>query len=235
MKSLKALFVMALMTPSLLLAAESATNSVYIDQIGDSSVILINQKGQSNVIGSEANRFQLQGDSQAVTVNQNGVGNNIQGSIIQADNLDETQTYVGDNNDVTFNEGSGASVAESTRTLVVTGDSNTLTFNQGTLASSTNATQTMHVTGDGNEYTSTINANDVTNTVDIVGDTNTVTMLQNGYAGKNVDLDVTGNGNTYNINQTSTTHVDTLKISTTGNDSTVTIRQCNAGAIGNGC
>ena len=86
-----------------------------------------------------------------------------------------------------------------------------------------------------NTYTSTINANDVTNTVDVTGSNNTVTMLQNGYAGKNVDLDIVGDHNTYNINQTSTTNVDTLKISTTGNNSNITINQCNAGGFGNGC
>jgi hypothetical protein len=231
---LSKVFIMLLMTPSLLFAAD-ATNSVYIDQIGDSSTITINQKGQSNVIGSEANRFQFQGDSQTVLINQNGVGNSIQGSIVQGDNVTETQNYVGDNNSVTFDEGSGASVEGSTRTLTVTGDSNTLVFNQGTLASSTDATQTINVTGDLNTYTSTINANDVTNTVDVTGSSNQVTMVQNGYAGKNVDLDITGNSNTYTINQTSVNNVDTLKISTTGSNTTVHINQCNAGGQGNGC
>ena len=235
MKSLKTSFIMAVLVPSSLLAAESATNSVYIDQIGDSSTILINQKGQSNILGSEGSRFQFQGNSQDVIINQNGVGNNIQGEIVQGDNVTETQNYVGDNNTVVFDEGSGASVAGSTRTLTVTGDSNTLTFNQGTLASSTNAEQEISFEGDGNTYTSTINANDVHNDVEVKGDSNTLTMVQNGHAGKNTEIEIEGNHNTMTINQTSATHVDTLKISTEGNGTNILINQCHTGGIGNGC
>ena len=54
-------------------------------------------------------------------------------------------------------------------------------------------------------------------------------ILQNGFAGKNIDLTVAGNTNKFTINQKSTLNVDSIKINTVGNGSTVLINQCNAG------
>jgi hypothetical protein len=209
--------------------AQSTTNSIFIDQVGDSSVITVTQKGQGNTIGTEQNRVVLQGNSQTITTTQEGNNNSIQGSIVQADNVDMNVTVTGDSNELIYDQGDAASVAGSTKTLEVTGDSNNLTFNQGTAASATNATQTITVTGDTNTLTSTINADDVVNTKTIAGDGNTITTVQNGTAGKNIEMLLTGNTNTVAINQQSTTNVDTLKINSTSNGSTITINQCNAG------
>lgn len=228
MKIAKALFVMSLLTSSLAMA-QSTTNSIYIDQVGDNSTISVTQKGQSNKIGTEQNRVVLQGNSQTLTVKQEGNNNAINGSIEQADNVEYDTTVTGDNNTLTYDQGGSGSVAGSTKTLTVTGDSNSLTFNQGTTSSATGATQTIAVTGDTNTITSTINADDVVNTKTIVGDGNTITTVQNGTAGKNIEMLLTGSTNTVAVNQTSTTNVDTLKINSTSTGSTITINQCNAG------
>lgn len=228
MKIAKALFIMSMMTSSLALA-QSTTNSIYIDQVGNSSTISITQKGQNNRIGSEQTRVTIEGNSQTITTTQEGNGNLIQGSIVQADNLNMDVTVTGDNNTLTYDKGAAASVAGSTKTLTVTGDSNNLTFNQGTAASATGATQTIAVTGDTNTYTSTINADDVVNDVAVTGDGNTVAMTQDGTAGKNVEMVLTGSTNNVTVNQKSTTNVDTLKINSTSTGSTITINQCNAG------
>lgn len=228
MKLAKAFFIMSLMTSSLALA-QSTTNSIYIDQVGDSSTISITQKGQSNKIGTEQNRVTIQGNSQTLTVKQEGNNNSIQGSIVQADNLDADVTVTGDNNNLTYDMGDAASVSGSTKTLTVTGDSNSMTFNQGTVSSATGATQTIAITGDTNTYTSTINTDDVVNDVTVAGDQNTIAMTQNGTAGKNVEMVLTGSTNNVTVNQKSTTNVDTLKINSTSTGSTITINQCNAG------
>jgi hypothetical protein len=131
---------------------------------------------------------------------------------------------------ISLPDASGTLVTDtSTQTLTVTGDSNELTFNQGTAASATGATQTIEITGDTNTLTSTINADDVVNTKTIAGDNNTITTLQEGTAGKNIEMLLTGNTNTVEIKQSSTINVDTLKINSTSNGSTITINQCNAG------
>jgi hypothetical protein len=228
MKNRLILAAMSLLASSVALA-QSTTNSIFIEQVGDGSVITITQKGQGNKIGTEQNRVVLEGNNQTITTTQEGNNNSIQGSIVQADNVEMDVTVTGDSNEITYDQGDAASVAGSTQTLAVTGDSNTLTFNQGTAASATNATQTITITGDTNTLTSTINADDVVNTKTIAGDDNTITTVQNGTAGKNIEMLLTGNTNTVVVNQQSTTNVDTLKINSTSNGSTITINQCNAG------
>lgn len=226
--AIRALFVMLLGAP-LSSYAQSTTNSIYIDQVGDASTITITQKGQNNKIGTEQNRFQIGGDAQTMTVTQQGNGNQINGQIVQADNIDYGVTFTGDNNTMTVNHGDSASVAGSTLVLGVTGSSNDVSLTQGDASSSTNADQTITIGGDQNVYASIINADDVTNVVTISGDQNTFNMTQNGHAGKNVTSTVTGNGNTISVSQTSTLNVDTLNITHTGNGNTIAVSQCNAG------
>jgi hypothetical protein len=228
MKNKLMLAAMALLASSVAMA-QSTTNSIFIEQVGDGSTITIVQKGQSNKIGTEQNRVVLEGNNQTITATQEGNNNSIQGSIVQADNVEMDVTVTGDNNAIVYDQGDAASVAGSTKTLAVTGDSNTLTFNQGTAASATGATQTIAITGDTNTFTSTINADDVVNTKTVIGDGNTITTVQNGTAGKNIEMLLTGSTNTVAINQQSTTNVDTLKIDSTSTGSTITINQCNAG------
>ena len=90
--AIRALFVMLLGAP-LSSYAQSTTNSIYIDQVGDASTITITQKGQNNKIGTEQNRFQIGGDAQTMTVTQQGNGNQINGQIVQADNIDYGVTF----------------------------------------------------------------------------------------------------------------------------------------------
>jgi hypothetical protein len=228
MKFKSMMFIMAMLSSSLALA-QSTTNSIFIEQVGDNSNITIVQKGQNNRIGSEQNRLMLDGNGQIINTTQEGNNNLIQGSIVQADNVSTDTTVTGDSNTITYDRGDAASVSSSSETVVVTGSSNTLAFNQGTASSATGATQTIEITGDTNTLTSTINADDVVNTKTIAGDGNTITTVQNGTAGKNIEMILTGNTNTVTVNQQSTTNVDTLKINSTGSNGTITVNQCNAG------
>jgi hypothetical protein len=228
MKFKSVMLVMAMLSSSLAFA-QSTTNSIFIEQVGDNSTITIVQKGQNNRIGSEQNRLMLDGNGQIINTTQEGNNNLIQGSIVQADNVSTDTTVTGDSNTITYDRGDAASVSSSSETVVVTGSSNNLTFNQGTAASATGATQTIEITGDTNTLTSTINADDVVNTKTIAGDGNTITTVQDGTAGKNIEMILTGNTNTVTVNQKSTNNVDTLKIDSTSSGSTITINQCNAG------
>ena len=228
MKFKSMMFIMAMLSSSLAFA-QSTTNSIFIEQVGDNSTITIVQKGQNNRIGSEQNRLMLDGNGQIINTTQEGNNNLIQGSIVQADNVSTDTTVTGDSNTITYDRGDAASVSSSSETVVVTGSSNNLTFNQGTAASATGATQTIEITGDTNTLTSTINADDVVNTKTIAGDGNTITTVQDGTAGKNIEMLLTGNTNTVTVNQKSTNNVDTLKIDSTSSGSTITINQCNAG------
>ena len=227
--AIKAFFVMLLMATSLSAYAQSTTNSIYIDQVGSSSTINLTQKGQNNKIGTEQNRFQIQGDSQTINSTQQGNGNQMNGQIVNADNINYGLTVTGDSNSVTFDHGDSASVAGSDLTLGITGNSNSVTLTQGSTSSSTNADQVIDITGDHNTYTSTINADDVKNRMTVTGDTNTLTMTQNGHSNKEVTSTVTGSNNTITVDQTSTLNVDKINITHTGSGNTIAISQCNAG------
>ena len=227
--AIKALFVMLLSATSLSAYAQSTTNSIYIDQVGDASTINITQKGQNNKIGTEQNRFQIGGDAQLINVTQQGNNNQMNGKVVQADNIDYGVNVTGDSNELTFDHGDASSVAGSKLVLGVTGGSNIVSLTQGDTSSSTNADQEITIGGDQNTYTSHINADDVKNRMTIAGDQNSLTMVQNGFAGKEVTSTVTGNGNTITVNQTSTLNVDKINITHTGSGNTIGINQCNAG------
>lgn len=218
--------LMILVSPTL---AKADPNSIYIDQIGDNSTITLTQTGNKNAIGTELRPFTLQGNAQTVTVKQTGVNNKVDGKIENANGVNVNVNNTGDSNQITFDYGSAASIAESSLTLAIIGSLNTVSLTQGDTASSTNATQEITITGDQNEYTSIINTNDVTNTFDLTGDSNTISMLQEGYDGKNVSAVLTGSNNNLTINQTSTLNADSLTINSNSNSSNFVINQCNSG------
>lgn len=230
MRIIKLGLIMTLMTSSFAYG-QSTTNSIYIDQVGDSSTITLTQEGQGNQIGDRSTQtpFVLQGDGQNVDVTMTGNQNTMNGDIKQSDGSSTTVVATGDSNKFVFDVGNAAAAGGSTSLITVAGSSNEMTFTQGATSSATNLNQTVTIQGDLNKYTSTVETNDVTNTVSITGDSNEMTMLQNGYAGKNVDLTLAGNQNTIAINQKSTLNVDSIKINSVSTGSTFTINQCNAG------
>ena len=69
MKNNLMLAVIALLASSVALA-QSTTNSIFIEQVGDNSNINIIQKGQNNRIGSEQNRMTLDGNGQIINTTQ---------------------------------------------------------------------------------------------------------------------------------------------------------------------
>ena len=231
MKQIKALLlVMALMTPTLSYG-QSTTNSIYIQQVGDGSNITIKQEGQGNQIGDRTTDTPvvLQGDGQVVDIVMDGNSNKINGDIKQSDGSTTTVTMTGDNNDLNFDVGNAADTGGSTSTLTVAGSSNEFNFNQGKVSSATNLTQTFALTGDLNTVTQNVEANDIENVFTVAGDSNVITTTQNGYAGKNVDMVLTGSQNNVTVNQKSTLNVDSIKLNSTSSGSTILINQCNVG------
>lgn len=231
MKAIKrSLLVMALMTPTLSYS-QSTTNSIYIEQVGDASTINISQEGQGNEIGNRTTDTPvvLQGDGQVVDISMDGNSNKINGDIKQSDGSTTDITIAGDSNELNFDVGNAGDTGGSTSTIDITGSSNELNFNQGKVSSATNMTQNLTIEGDLNKVTQNVEANDVENTIAVIGDSNTLTTTQNGAAGKNIDMLLTGNQNTVTVNQTSTLNVDSIKLNSTSSGSTITINQCNAG------
>ncbi len=231
MKIIKSsILVMALMTTTLTYG-QSTTNSIYIDQVGDASNITIIQEGQGNEIGNRTTDtpMNLQGDGQVVNINMDGSSNKINGDIKQSDGSTTNVTISGDSNVIDFDVGNAADTGGSTSTLAISGSSNQMQFNQGKVSSATNFTQAFTLAGDLNTVTQNVEANDVENTFMVSGDSNVINTTQNGYAGKNIDMTLTGSQNTVNVNQTSTLNVDSIKLNSTSSGSTININQCSAG------
>jgi hypothetical protein len=158
-----------------------------------------------------------------------GNSNKLNGDIKQSNGSTTTVVATGDSNNIDFDVGNGADTGGSTTTLTIEGSSNDVALTQGSVSSATNANQTITVTGDQNKYTSKIEANDVTNVVAVTGDSNEFNILQNGQAGKNITLGLTGSGNQVNINQKSTQNVDSITVTSTSSNGNFTINQCNVG------
>ena len=224
LKKIKGLSLLMVMISS---TAIANPNAIYIEQVGEASTITVTQTGQNNTIGSENDRFILGGNAQDMIIVQSGSNNIINGRITNAAGVKYNVNITGNSNENIFNTGSIASVAGTEQTMSITGDNNFTTFNQGDISSSTNAKLTYAFTGDYNTLTTNINTDDVFNLVNVTGDQNTITTTQNGYAGKKIEMNVIGSLNTINIDQKSTTNVDTLKLDTTGTGSTINITQCN--------
>ena len=222
-KKIKSLSLLIVMLSSTAIAQ----NAIYIEQVGDSSAINVTQTGNQNKIGSEQNRFELEGNAQNVNITQTGQGNVLEGRITNASNYNFNADITGDTNQVTMNAGGIASVSGTTQNLTITGSTNDVTFNQGATNSATNGLLNYTIAGDLNTLVTNIETDDVINTVNVDGDGNQITTTQNGMAGKNIDMNVIGSTNVINVNQTSTLNVDTLKINTTGSGSTININQCN--------
>ncbi len=224
------LLVMALMTPTLL-NAQSTTNSIYIDQVGDSSQITIKQEGQGNQIGNRDTDIPvaLQGNGQTVNVSMVGNQNKLNGDIKQSDGSSTTVAVTGDSNDIKFDVGASGDTGGSTSALTVNGSGNDLTFNQGQTSAATNLNQTYTIQGDLNTVVHNVETNDVTNAVAVSGDSNNLAITQNGASGKNIDMTLTGSQNNITVNQKSTLNVDSIKVNSTSTGSTMVINQCNAG------
>jgi len=155
--------------------ANAAGNSIYIDQIGDTSTISITQTGNSNEIGSANSRAIIDGNSNLITIDQIG-NSNILDMNIEGDGNEVTQTITGDSNDL--------SLLCATCSMVVITDT---------------------ITGSGNELSRIIDSASGTSTVDIQSDNNTVSINNDSSAisGASSDISISGgNGNNITLNQT---------------------------------
>jgi hypothetical protein len=229
LKQVKRLSLLIVMLTSSVAVAQNTTNAIYIEQVGDSSTIAVTQEGDGNQLGSAASDFNLVGDNQIVSILQNGPRNIMNGYIRKGDNVTFNASQIGFDNIANINLGNTGSVAGTTFNLGIYGDGNVTNFTQGAVASSRDAVLNYTITGHLNELTSNIEANDVVNTVAVTGNFNTINTLQNGYMGKNIDMNLLGSFNNISINQTSLSNVDTLVLDSTSSNSTITINQCNGG------
>jgi hypothetical protein len=203
--------------------ANAASNSVYVDQIGDGSTISITQTGLSNAVGNATTKATFNGQNNLVTIDQIG-NSNVTNINVQGDGVTVNSNVTGDNNTVGIACGAGGSCTGSTITNTITGDGNTVTQNGEGLTLSTVTINTNNNTvniqndstavagakstvlidgGGGNDVAITQTGVAATNghdaSVNILGATNTVDIKQGGNVDSKVVTSITGSGNSLTV------------------------------------
>jgi hypothetical protein len=219
-------FIAAMTAMFMTTTALAQANMVYMDQIGNNSVIDVTQTGSNNVTGNETTVTKLYGNNQTVTVSQIG-SNNVAALNIQGNNATVATAVTGSLNTVTVECGGGigtlATCTDSNIILNATGDSNTMTVQSGA-----KNTSTTNITGDTNSLLITTKTNNLlgaVSSVSVVGGLNDVTILQDGPAGANgfnAKIDVTGASNTIGVYQGGS--VDSkVDVKSAGSNNTITV------------
>ena len=214
-----------------------ADNEVYVDQVGATFNLDIEQLGSSNIIGGanassgQMTALDLDGTTMTLDVNQIGDSNKFLGDIT-SDTFTGFFEFDGDSN--TFNiqvDPTNTYGADSGNFNVdVTGGSNTFTLDVATNDLASTLDLDWIIQGDSNTFDFDIDYDLATNYVDVDGDSNTINFDADGYSSGYFYLDHTGNSRTFNIDQQSTLASDWLQINSSGNSGTVCVIQNDGGA-----
>lgn len=213
-----------------------ADNEIYINQVGATLNLDVEQLGSSNLIGGldavagTMTAFDLSGANMTLDINQLGDSNKFIGDIV-LDSLTGFFEFDGDSNNFEIQvDPTNTYGADGGNYYVdVTGSSNDFELNIATSALSEYLDLDWIINGDSNQLDFTINIDSATSYVDIDGDSNIVNYTGSGYAGGYFYLDQTGNSRTFNITQASTLASDWLKITASGNGGTVCVIQNDGG------
>ena len=215
-----------------------ADNEVYVDQVGATFNLDIEQLGSSNLIGGAnavsgtMTALDLDGTTMTLDINQIGDSNKFLGDIT-ADTFTGFFEFDGDSN--TFNiqtDPTNTYGADSGNFNVdVTGSSNTFTLDVATNDLASTLDLDWIIQGDSNTFDFDIDYDLATNYVDVDGDSNTINFDADGYSGGYFYLDHTGNSRTFNIDQQSTLASDWLQINSNGSSGTVCVIQSDGGTV----
>lgn len=220
--------------------ASAGANSVYIEQVGSSNVITLNQAGGTNSIGgtssasagvwdpaSSTNYATITGSTNAVTMTQ--TGNSTIGQYnIRGNNNVYTSTVIGNSNKTKLDIGTSSAASNLRNTVVetVTGDSNTLV----TKVVGNDIISTTTVTGHTNEITSSLLSSNADSTITIVGGNNKLTIEQKdtaGALGHSLIQNMVGDYNSI-VTQQQGFNDTTVNVQTTGGHNTITVRTSSA-------
>lgn len=236
--AIAAVVVMAFGGPVLAQSAATGPNKVYIEQLGNSNTVTIDQTGGTNNVGgisnttpSSSNYATINGSSNLLALAQTG-NNNLAQYHIRGNNNVYTSTTVGSNNKTYLNVGdsSNPNNLRNTITETITGDSNTIIQN----VIGNDIVSTLSVTGNTNEVTKELKSSRGTSDITILGNNNKLDIQQldsAGAAGHYLKQEVTGDYNSI-VTQQQGSNDTTVDIKTTGSHNTITVRSSNAAIVG---
>ena len=213
-----------------------ADNEVYVDQVGATFNLDIEQLGSSNIIGGAdavaggMTALDLDGATMTLDINQIGDSNKFLGDIT-SDTFTGFFEFDGDSNvfDIQVDPTNTYGADSGNFNVDVTGGSNTFELNVATADLASTLDLDWIVQGDSNDFTFNIDYDLATNYVDVDGDSNTINFDADGYSSGYFYLDHTGNSRTFNIEQQSTLASDWLQINSNGNNGTICVKQNDGG------
>ena len=218
-------FVMITMITFISSTALGQSNDVYIEQVGDSLTLTIEQQGETNNIGAVEEDFVLGGDTMTVDILQEGDGNSIDGQIVNADGVVVNASFVGDSNDLDINMGEVGEVTDSTVDITVTGDTNSIDLTTAAEGTATDSDIDIIVTGGLNEFVSVIESDNATLSTTVDGDANIFDTEQSGWSDHSATVVLTGSDNTVDILQENTSQSAIINIESTMSDGSIAIIQ----------
>ena len=218
-------FIMITMITFLSSTASGQSNDVYIEQVGDSLTLNIEQQGESNNVGNIEEDFVLGGDNMAVDILQEGDGNSIDGQIVNADGVVVDAAFVGDSNSLDINMGAMGEVSDSTVDIDVAGDTNVIELTTAGSGTAIASDVDIAVVGSLNEFISVIESDNATLSMTVDGDANIFNTEQSGWSDHSATVLLTGSDNTVDILQENTLQSGTINIESTMSDSSIAITQ----------
>ena len=212
-------------------------NEIFVDQVGATANIDLEQLGSGNIIGGldaqagSMTALDLDGTSMTLDINQIGNSNKFLGDMY-ADSYTGFFEFDGDSNTFTSKmDPTNAFGADNSNVNVdVTGGSNTFTLDLATAALASGADIDWIVQGDSNTINSDLDVDSATQYIDLDGDSNTVTYDGDGYAGAYFKLEQDGSSRTFTIDQQSTLDNDWLRITSWGSNGSVCVSQDDQGS-----
>ena len=232
------LFSVAVLAGSVYLFNEvrADDNEIYVDQVGATANIDLEQLGSGNIIGGllsthgSMTPFDLDGTTMTLDVNQIGNNNKMLGDI-NSDTFTGIFDFDGDTNSYTIqvDPTNTYSADNSNVNVDVDGSTNTFTLDLATNSLSSGADIDTIVQGDSNTLNIDLDVDSATNYIDLDGDSNTVNYDGDGYAGGYFKLEHDGNSRSFTVDQQSTLDNDWLRVTSTGNNGTVCVNQDDQG------
>lgn len=207
--------LLAILVASGMVTSGALANDVYMEQIGDNSIVSITQTGAGN----------------SVNGNVGGTGNNDDAALIKGDNNNVTISQIGASNTVRMiinNESNGGG---STVVVSADGSNNTQTIGCGTALSSTCNASIIRseITGNNNNTVQTLSGGVTQSKININGNYNNVTHTASGVGLHSGEITVSGSGtssvaNAVTLTQSGVTAKNAV-ITSNGSNNNVTVTQ----------
>ena len=216
--------------------AKSDDNEIYVNQVGATANIDLEQLGSGNIIGGlnsthgSMTEFDLDGATMTLDVNQIGDNNKMLGDI-NADSLTGIFDFDGDTNSYTIqvDPGNSNSADNANINVDVDGSTNTMTLDLATNSLASGADIDTIVQGSSNTVHIDLDVDSGTSYIDLDGDSNTVDHNADGYAGVYFKLEHDGSTRSFDIDQQSTQDNDWLRVVSSGSGGSVCINQSDQG------